>query len=85
MIFDVTIEDYCRKDRLVAGGHMTETPATMTYAILVYRESVKLALMLADLNALDVKCEDAKNAYITAPVTSKVSLSLVSSFPASHD
>ena len=35
MMFDVKMEDFHRKYRLVSGGRMTETPATMTYAIVV--------------------------------------------------
>ena len=31
MIFDVKMEDFRRKARLVAGGHMTEQPDVMTY------------------------------------------------------
>ena len=72
MIFDVKMEDFRRKARLVAGGHMTDTPAAITYASVVSRESVRLALMLAALNALEVKCGDVMNAYITAPITEKV-------------
>ena len=72
MIFDVKMEDFRRKSRLVARIHMTETPDTMTYASVVSRESVRLALMLAALNALEVKCGDVENAYITAPITEKV-------------
>ena len=34
-IFDVKMEDFLRKAQLVAGGHMTETLATMFYAIVV--------------------------------------------------
>ena len=40
MIFDVKMEDFRRKARLVAGGHMTSAPATMTYASVVSRETV---------------------------------------------
>ena len=72
MIFDVKMEDFRRKSRLVAGGHMTDTPENITYASVVSRESVSLALMLAALNALEVKCGDVMNAYITAPITEKV-------------
>lgn len=72
MIFDVKMEDFRRKARLVAGGHMTDTPATMTYASVVSRESVRLGLMLAALNDLEVKCGDVLNAYVTAPVTEKI-------------
>ena len=69
MIFDVKMEDFRRKSRLVAGGHRTDTPAAIKYDSVVSRESVRLVLMLAALNALEVKCGDAMNAFITAPIT----------------
>lgn len=72
LIFDVKIEDFRRKARLVAGGHMTETPATMTFASVVSRESVRIALTLAALNDLDVKTADIQNAYLTAPASEKI-------------
>jgi hypothetical protein len=40
----------------LAGGHMTEAPATLTYASLVSRESVRrVMLTIAALNDLQVK------------------------------
>jgi hypothetical protein len=35
MIFHVKMEDFCCKARLVAGGHVTKAPATLTYASVV--------------------------------------------------
>ena len=32
MVFDIKMEDFKRKARLVAGGHKTKAPATITYA-----------------------------------------------------
>ena len=58
--------------RLVAGGHMTTAPAAVTYASVVSRETVRIALTLADLNDLEVKCGDVLNSYITAPVKDKI-------------
>ncbi len=55
MIFDVKMEDFRQKARLVAGGHQTKTPATITYASVVSRETVRLALTIASLNDLKVK------------------------------
>ena len=72
MIFDIKMEDFCRKARLVAGGHVTEAPATMTYASVVARDTVRIALLLAALNDLDVKVGNVLNTYITAPVTEKI-------------
>jgi hypothetical protein len=40
MIFDIKMEDLRRKSRLVAGGHMTDAPATTTFASVVSRETV---------------------------------------------
>jgi hypothetical protein len=50
MIFDVKMEDFRRNARIVAGGQTTETPHEMTYASVVSRESVRVALTLAALN-----------------------------------
>ncbi len=71
-IFDIKMEDFRQKTRLVAGGHLTEAPATITYASVVSRETVRLALTFASLNDLKVKVGDVLNTYITAPVKEKV-------------
>jgi hypothetical protein len=44
----------------------------MTYASVVSRESVRIALTLAELNYVDVMMGDIENAYLTAPITEKV-------------
>ena len=73
LIFDVKMEDFQRKARFVAGGHMTTSPpASVTYATVVSRESVRIALTLAALNDLEVKTADIENAYLTAPVGEKI-------------
>ena len=56
----------------VAHGNMTKATATLTYARVVSRESVGIALTLAALNDLKVKTEDIQNTYLTAPVTEKI-------------
>jgi hypothetical protein len=56
----------------VAGGHLTKAPATITYASVVSRETVRLALTFTSLNDLKVKVGNVLNAYITAPVKKKV-------------
>ena len=40
MVYDVKMENFCCKAWFVAGGHMTEVPATVTYASVVSHESV---------------------------------------------
>jgi hypothetical protein len=72
MIFDVKMEDFRQKARLVTGGHWTKAPATIAYASVVSHEIVFLALTIASLNDLEVKVGDVLNTYITAPVKEKV-------------
>ena len=71
MIFGVKMEDFCRKAGLVAGGHQTKAPVTITYASVVSHETIRLALTIAALNDLEVKVLNV-NAYITTPITEKV-------------
>ena len=72
MVFDVKMEDFKREAQLIAGDHKTKAPATITYASVVSRETVRIALMLVALNDLKVKVGDVLDAYITAPVKEKV-------------
>ena len=42
MIFDIKMgENFCRKARMVAGGHVTSAPATITYSSVVSRDITK--------------------------------------------
>jgi hypothetical protein len=72
MIFDIEIKGFRCKARLVACGHMTKAPATITYASVVSRETIRIALLMTALNYLNVKVGDVLNAYITTPITEKV-------------
>ena len=71
MIFDVKM-DLTRKARFVAGGHLTEAPASITYSSVVSRDSVRLAFLIAALNDLEVIACDVGNAYLNAPCREKV-------------
>ena len=71
VIFDVKI-DFTRKARFVAGGHTTDTPASITYSSVVSRDSVRLAFLVAGLNDLDVLAGDVTNAYLNAPCREKI-------------
>ena len=53
MIFDVKIgENFRRKAILVGGGHMKTAPDSITYSLVVSRYSVKIALIITELNDL---------------------------------
>lgn len=73
IIFDVKLsEGFRRKARFVADGHKVETPPSVSYSSVVARDSVRICLMLAALNDLNVLCVDIQNAYLTAPNKEKV-------------
>lgn len=72
MIFDIKLGSLARKCRLVAGGHKTDPPAAITYASVVSRESVRIALTIAALNDHKVLSADIQNAYLNSPCEEKV-------------
>ena len=57
---------------MVAGGHHTVTPAALTYASVVSRDSVRIYLTIAALNGLKVLACDMQNAYLTAMYREKI-------------
>ena len=57
---------FFQKARFVAGGHMTETPTTLTYASVVSRDLVHIALTIEVLNGLEILSCDIQNSYLTA-------------------
>jgi hypothetical protein len=68
MIFDIKLgENFRRKARLVADGHKTDTPSSVTFSTVVSRDSVRICLLIAALNDLDLQSGDIENAYLTAP------------------
>lgn len=71
VVFDIKLDGFKRKARYVAGGHMIDTPPVLTYASVVSRETVRIALTMAALNDLEVFTGDIQNAYLTAPLTSE--------------
>ena len=55
LIFDVDMEDFRIKAQIVASGHLTDTKMAMRYSSVVSRKSVRIELMLAALNNIEVK------------------------------
>ena len=67
LIFDIKLgECFRRKARFVADGHKTESPNVVTYSTMVSRDSIRIMLLIASLNNLDIQGADIKNAYLTA-------------------
>ena len=68
LIFDVKLgENFRRKARFCANGHKTNTPTSLTYSSVVSRDLVRIMLLVAALNDLEISCADAKSAFLTAP------------------
>jgi hypothetical protein len=70
IIFDIkmTLE---RKARWVLDGLLTPDADYSTYAGIVSREYVRIALTYASLNDIDVTAADIRNVYIQAPSSRK--------------
>ena len=66
LIFDVNME-FTRNARFILYGHKTPDTIGYTYAGVVSRESIRIALTYAALNGLDVFAGDIRNAYLQAP------------------
>lgn len=68
LVFDVKLgENFRRKARFCADGHKVATPASITYSSVVSRDSVRILLMTAALNELELRAADIQNAFLTAP------------------
>ena len=73
LIFDVNMgENFRRKACMVAGGHVTDVPHSLTYSSVVSRDSVRIAFTIAALNGLEVLGCNIQNAYLTDPTREKV-------------
>ena len=66
LVFDVKM-DFSRKARWLLDGHRSADPIGSTYARVVSRDSVRIALTYADLNYIDVLAADIQNTYLQAP------------------
>ena len=69
-IFDVNM-DFTRKARWVLDGHRSANPIGSTYAGVVSRDSVSIALTYAALNNIEVLAADTHNTYLQAPSSQK--------------
>ena len=60
------------KSRLVAGGHLTETPIDSVYSSVVSLRGIRLLTFIAELNEAEVWCTDIGNAYLESFTREKV-------------
>jgi hypothetical protein len=64
--------DLRHKARLVAGGHLTEPTMEGSYSSVVNLRSIRLCLVAAELNNLDIMVGDISSAYLEATTKEKV-------------
>ena len=73
MIFDIkTNGKFTRNSILVADGHPTALPSSITCSSVVSRESVTISFLLASLNDLDIFACDICNAYLNTKLREKI-------------
>ena len=69
--FDIKMTTLTQNVCFVVVRHMMYTPADITYASVVFQESVHIALLIVDLNDLDVLYADVQNTYLNTPPREK--------------
>ena len=65
LIFDVKF-DLKTKSISIGGGHITQVSVSISYYSFVSRDSVRIILLIAELNDLDINMCDIENAYLNA-------------------
>ena len=64
--------DFRHKARLVAGGHLTDPNTEGTYSGVVSLRSLRIAIVAAELNDLQIMVGDISSAYLEASTQEKV-------------
>lgn len=71
--FDIKLgEGFRCEARLVAGGHVTDAPASIAHSSVVSCDSVCIALTMAALNSLDTLACNTQNVHSMADCREKV-------------
>ena len=60
------------KSRLVAGGHLTDTPIDSVYSSVVSLRGIRLLTFIAELNDMECWATDIGNAYLESVTKEKV-------------
>ena len=72
MIFDIKKEDFRRKARLVAGGHVVNASMFESYSSVVQTISLRMLQTIALNEGLDIMTADVGNAFIQAYTNEKI-------------
>ena len=60
------------QSKVLAGGHLTELPSTITYLSIVSCKSIRIGFLIVALNGLNVLATNIQNAYLNTPTEEKV-------------
>jgi hypothetical protein len=60
------------KSRLIAGGHLTDTPINLVYSSIVSLRGIRMLTYIAEHNGLEVWAMDIGNAYLETFTKEKV-------------
>ena len=71
MVYDIK-HDGRRKARLVAGGHLTDTPIDSIYLSVISLWGLRIVIFLAELNKMEIWTTNVGNAYLEAYTEEKV-------------
>ena len=71
ILFDVKM-DFLLKARYVTNGAMTDTLVGLCYSSFVSCDSVRIVLLVAALNDLDILAYDISNVYLNAPCRERI-------------
>ena len=63
LVFDLKM-DMTRKSHYIAGGHLTDVPASQTYSSVVRRDSDRIGFLISALNNLDLLAGNIQNACL---------------------
>ena len=67
LILDVKLsKNFRRKSRFVADGNLVETSESITYSTVILRDFIRILLLAAALNDLDIMGSDVQNAFLLA-------------------
>ena len=64
--------DGCHKVRLVADGHLTRQAGETVYSGVVSLRSLRIVMLLSELNQLELRETDIGNAYLEAHTKEKL-------------
>ena len=71
MIYTIK-HDGRHKARFVAGGHHTPEPETSVYSGVVSHRSLRIIILAAELNRLEILGADSTSAYLEALTKEKI-------------